>query len=170
MVIRFSLNNRAGTIERLCKDESYHLMRECHLGERNLLVGSVIYGLRETVGTAYHEYESASRSLLAFQPFGVLDTSEFLSMLIEQYHGVGWLYQFQDHFPLSFLLLLFAEALGVLELRDGSDIERHIVGDALGIVLDACDEMLINGLSDQYEFCLHVYKRLTIKQECPINY
>ena len=63
--------------------------------------------------------------------------------------------EFEDEFSLTLLLLLFAEALGVLELRDGSDGEGHVVGDALGIILDASDEMLVDGLSDQNEFCLH---------------
>ena len=30
-----------------------------------------------------------------------------------------------------------------------------IMGDALGIILDARNEMLVYGLSDQNEFCLH---------------
>ena len=154
-MIRLSFYNGASAIECLGEDESHHLVGECHLGERELLVGAVVHSLRETVGAANHEHESSGSGLLALYPLGKLDAAELLSVLIHQHHGVRRLNQFQNQFTLPFLLLLFAEALGVLELRDGSDVEGHVVGDALGIILDASDEMLVDGLSDQNEFCLH---------------
>ena len=76
-------------------------------------------------------------------------------MFIHQHHRIRRLEEFQNQFSFPFLLLLFAETLGVLELRNGCYIERHIMGDALGIILDARNEMLVYGLSDQNEFCLH---------------
>ena len=155
VMIRLTFYNSTCAIECLGKDEAYHLMREGHLGKGDLLVGAVIYSLRESVRTTDDKYESPGCSLLALYPFGKLDASELLSVLIHQHHGVRRLNQFQNQFTLPFLLLLFAEALGVLELRDGSDVEGHVVGDALGIILDASDEMLVDGLSDQNEFCLH---------------
>ena len=155
VVIRFTLDDSTCTIEGLGEDEAHHLVGESHLGEGNLLVGTAIDGIGEAVGTTDDEDESASRRLLALQPLGIFDASELLSVLIQQDDGVGWLDEFEDEFSLTLLLLLFAEALGVLELRDGSDGERHVVGDALGIILDASDEMLVDGLSDQNEFCLH---------------
>mgnify|MGYP007014445340 CR=1 FL=1 len=99
-------------------------MREGHLGKRDLLVGAVIYCLRESVRTTDDKDKSSSRSLLAFYPFGKLDASEFLSMLIHQYHGIGRLQEFQNQFSFPFLLLLFAEALGILELRNCRNVER----------------------------------------------
>ena len=69
--------------------------------------------------------------------------------------GIRRLQKLQNQFSLPFLLLLFAEALGILELRNRGYIERHVVRDALGIILDARNEMLVHGLSDQNEFCLH---------------
>ena len=155
MVIRFALDDGASTIERLGEDEAHHLVGEGHLGEGNLLVGSAIDGIGETVWATNDKDKSASRCLLALQPLGVFDASELLSMLIQQDDCVGRLDEFENEFSLALLLLLFAEALGVLELRDGGDGERNVVGDALGIVLDASNKMLIYGLSDQDEFCLH---------------
>ena len=155
MVIRFTFYNSTRSIESLGEDESHHLMGERHLGKRDFLVGTVIDRLRETVWSADDKDEAAGGGLLALQPLGVLDAPKLLSMFIEQHHGVGWLNLFQYQFTLTFLLLLFAEALGVLQLGDGGDGERHIVSDALGIVLDASDEMLVDGLADQNEFCLH---------------
>ena len=154
-MIRFTFYNGTRAIEGFREDEAHHLMRESHLGEGNLLVGTAIDGIGEAVGTTDDEDESASRRLLALQPLGIFDASELLSVLIQQDDGVGWLDEFEDEFSLTLLLLLFAEALGILELRDGSDGEGHVVGDALGIILDASDEMLVDGLSDQNEFCLH---------------
>jgi amidophosphoribosyltransferase len=92
---------------------------------------------------------------IACPPFGKFDASKFLSMFIHQHHGIRRLEEFQNQFSFPFLLLLFAETLGVLELRNGCYVERHIMGDALGIILDARNEMLVYGLSDQNEFCLH---------------
>ena len=154
-MIGFSFYNGASAIEGLGEDEPHHLVGECHLRERDFFVGAVVHCLREAVGAADHEHESSGSGLLSLYPLGKLDAAELLSVLIQQDDGVGWLDEVEDEFSLTLLVLLFAEALGVLELRDGSDGEGHVVGDALGIILDASDEMLVDGLSDQNEFCLH---------------
>ena len=111
MVIRFAFYNSTCAIECLGKDEAYHLVREGHLGKGDLLVGTVIYSLRESVGTPDDKYESPGCSLLALYPFGKLYASELLSVLIHQHHGIRRLNQFQNQFTLPFLLLLFAETL-----------------------------------------------------------
>ena len=160
MVVGFTFYNSACAIERLGEDEAHHLVGEGHLGEGYLLVGTAVYGIGESVGAADDEDESASRGLLALQPLGILYASELLSVLIQQHHGVGGLNQLEYQFSLALLLLLFAEALGVLELRYRGDMEGHVVGDALGIVLDARHEVLVDGLSDQYQFCLHAFSSL----------
>ena len=98
VVIRLTFYNSTCAIERLCKDEAYHLMREGHLGKGDLLVGAVIYSLRETVGTSDNKHESSGSSLLALYPFGKLDASEFLSMFIHQHHGIRRLEEFQNQF------------------------------------------------------------------------
>ena len=110
VVVRFAFYNSTCAIERFCKDEAYHLMREGHLGKGNLLVGAVIYSLRESVRTTDDKYESPDCSLLALYPFGKFDASEFLSMFIHQHHGIRRLEEFQNQFSFPFLLLLFAEA------------------------------------------------------------
>ena len=156
VVVRFAFYNSTCAIERFCKDEAYHLMREGHLGKGNLLVGAVIYSLRESVRTTDDKYESPDCSLLALYPFGKLDASELQSVLIHQHHGVRRLNQFQNQFTLPLLLLLFAETLGVLEFRNRCYVEGHVMGDALSIILDARNEMLVYGLADQYQFSFHL--------------
>ena len=148
MVVRLTFYNSTCAIERLGKDKAHHLMREGHLGEGDLLVGAVVDWLREAVGTADDKDKPSGSGLLALYPFGKLDASELLAVLIHQYHGVRRLNQFQNQFTLPFLLLLFAETLGVLEFRNRCYVEGHIVGDALGIILDARYEMLVYSLAD----------------------
>ena len=162
VVVRLSFYDSTCAIERLGKDKAHHLMREGHLGEGDLLVGAVVDWLRKAVGTADDKDKPSCRGLLALYPFGKLDASEFLSMFIHQHHGIRRLEELQNHFSFPVLLLLFAETLGVLEFRNGCYIERHVMGDALSIILDARNEMLVYGLSDQNEFCLHFLNHILL--------
>lgn len=131
VVIRFAFYNSTCAVERFCKDEAYHLMREGHLGKGDLLVGAVIYSLRESVRTADDKHESSDCSLLALYPFGKFDASELQSVLIHQHHGIRRLNQFQNQFTLPFLLLLFAETLGVLEFRNRCYIDSETDSNCL---------------------------------------
>ena len=169
VVIGLSFYNGACAIERLGEDEPHHLVGERHLGEGDFLVGAVVNRLRETVGAANHEHESSGSGLLALYPLGKLYAAELLSVFIHQHHGIRRLNLLQNQFTLPFLLLLFAKALGILELRDGGDAEGHVVGDALGIILDARHEMLVHGLSDQYQFCLHFLNRILLNYRINFN-
>ena len=80
-MIRFTFYNSTGTIERFREDEAHHLMRESHLGEGNLLVGTVINSLREAIGTTNDEDKSSGSSLFTFYPLSKFDAAEFLTML-----------------------------------------------------------------------------------------
>ena len=75
VMIRLTFYNSTCAIECLGKDKAYHLMREGHLGKRDLLVGAVIYCLRDSVRTSDDKHKPSSRSLLALYPFGKLDAS-----------------------------------------------------------------------------------------------
>lgn len=44
-----------GTIDLLSEEKAHHFMAECHAGERQKSVGTVVDGLRESVWTAYYE-------------------------------------------------------------------------------------------------------------------
>ena len=156
MVIRFTLDDSTCTIEGLGEDEAHHLVGESHLGEGNLLVGTAIDGIGEAVGTTDDEDESASSRLFALQPLGIFDASELLSVLIQQDDGVGWLDEFEDEFSLTLLLLLFAEALGVLELRDSGD------GDIYSVYLKLVShgDAYANVVLSHVEHC-HATKQVT---------
>ena len=125
-------------------------MRQRQLRERQLFVGASVDGRREAVRPSDDEHEPPCRSLFLLQPSGQFHAAQLFAVLVEQHHGVLWLYLFEYQFALSRLLLFLRETLGVLELRDGHDIEGHIVADACGIVADACLEMLVVGLANKY--------------------
>ena len=76
-------------------------------------------------------------------------------MLIEQHNGVAALNLFQNEFALGLFLLVLALTLGVLELGDGYEFERHIVADAVAIVVDARLKVLVGGLANQYQESFH---------------
>ena len=71
-------------------------------------------------------------------------------MLVEQHHGVAGLNLFQNQFALGGFLLCLRQALGVFEFGDGYELERHVMTDAIYIIVDACLEMLVGGLANQY--------------------
>ena len=45
VVVRLAVEDGHGAVELLGEDEAYHLVRECHLRERDFLIGSGIYFL-----------------------------------------------------------------------------------------------------------------------------
>ena len=76
-------------------------------------------------------------------------------MLVKEHHRVAALQLLQDQLTFLFFLLGFGEALGVFQFRNDADLKGHIVSDALGIVFDAGDEMLVLCLADEDEYSLH---------------
>ena len=82
-------------------------------------------------------------------------------MLIEQNYRVRWLYLLEYQFAFGCFLLFFCKALGVLEFRDDDEFERHIVTDALHIITDARLEMLVGGLTHEYQQRLHLFSEIT---------
>ena len=151
MMIGLTLDDRAGPVYLFRKHESYHLVREGHLRQRQLFVGTGIDGRRETVGTSYDEDEPSCRVPFPFEPLGELDATELLAVLVEQYHRVRRLRLLEYQITLGCLLLFLRQTLRVLQLRDGHDLERHVVTNALHIVTDACLEMLVGGLTHEYQ-------------------
>ena len=114
MVVALSANDSAGTVELFGEYQSYHLVREGHTRERDLLVGTAVHVGRESVRSAYDEHQSACLLLLARQPRSHFHTRALGTMLVEQNHRVRRLDKAQNQFALSLLLLVFRQALGVL--------------------------------------------------------
>lgn len=151
MMIGLPLDDRAGTVYLFRKHESYHLVREGHLRQRQLFVGTGIDGRGEAVGTSHDEDKTSCRVPFPLEPLGELDATELLAVLVEQYHRVRRLRLLEYQITLGRLLLFLRQTLRVLQLRDGHDLERHVVTNALHIVTDACLEMLVGGLTHEYQ-------------------
>ena len=155
VVVGLAFDDGAGAVDLFGEDEADHLVGKSEAGEGELLVGSGIDGRGETLRTSDDDDESTSGVARVFEPAGQFDAAVFVPMLVEQYDGVRGLQLFEDEFTLSGLLLFFREILGVLEFGDGDELERHIVADALNVVVDACLEMLVGGFPHENEKGLH---------------
>lgn len=149
-MIRFTFNNSTRAIDLLAEDEAHHLVRECHARQGNLIVGTIVHLLAEAVRSTDDEYQSACHLLLTLYPLCKLHRPEILAVLVKKYHSIRRLQKLQYLFALTFLLLFFAESLSVFEFWDGSNLERHVMSDAVAVVADASYEMFVYGLSNLY--------------------
>ena len=128
VVIWLSPHDGHGPIELLDKDESYHLVGEGHLGERQLLAGFGIHVGRKAVGPSDDEDEALADGLnLLLHVPGEFDAAQFPAVLVEKDHVVAWLELLEDEFAFLLLLLFGRQVLGVLQLWDGCDVEADIV-------------------------------------------
>ena len=155
MVVGFALDDGAGTIELLGEDQANHLVGKGEAGEGELLVGTLIDGRREAVGTANDKDQTTGCLLLLLQPAGKLHAAQLKAVLVEQDDVVGGLQLAQDEVSFGSFLLFLSQVLGVAQFRYGDDVKRHVVADALCIVTNASCEMLVDGLADLKKQRLH---------------
>lgn len=128
VVIWLSPHDGHGPIELLDKDESYHLVGEGHLGERQLLAGLSVNVGRKAVGSSDDEDEALADGLhLLLHVPGEFDAAQFPAVLVEKDHMVAWLELLEDELAFLLLLLFGRQILGVLQLWDGCDVESDIV-------------------------------------------
>ena len=86
-------------------------MREGHLRERQLAIGSLVYGIGEAIRAANDKYQTLDACRhTALQHIGKLDGTKLGTMLIEEHEMVGIGYQLQ------YLLTLQAFLLGLRQL------------------------------------------------------
>lgn len=147
VVIRFSLDNRAGTIDLLGEDDTYHLVGEGHSGKRYLTICPGIDGIAEAVGTADDKDQLTGYALAVLHPGCELDGAVFLAMLIHQNDGIRGLELLEDEFSLTFLLLRLAHTFCVFQFRNDTYVEWHVVGDACGILIEQGFQMFVHRLA-----------------------
>ena len=155
VVIGFSLDDGTGAIELLGEDKTHHLVGEGHTGETDALGGTLIDGWGEAVGSADAEDKTADGMLLPGKPVGKRHGTELHATLVEKDEMVIGVQLPQYLLSLLLLLLLGSERLGVLQLGDYSDGERHVMPYPADIVGYTCLKMLVCGLAHEYQFCLH---------------
>lgn len=155
MVIRLSADDGAGSIELFGEDKPHHLVGERQSRERQFLVGTRIEGRGEAVRAADDEDQAARGLLSALKPRGQFYAAQFLAVLVEEDDRVANLNLPQDEFSLLFFLLFLGKLPCILQVGNDGDGERHVVGDAADVVINACREVAAGGLADEYQFCLH---------------
>ena len=85
MVVWFATENSHGAVDLLYKEKAHHLMRESHLTERDLSIGTLIDRLGEAIRTSnYKDYVPTRRHLL-LDIIGKLNRTILLPMLIKQH-------------------------------------------------------------------------------------
>lgn len=92
VVVLLALEDRASTIELLGEDEAHHLVGECHVGEGDHCLGTLIDCLGETIRSADDKDEVAACRLALAEPSGKLDAAALLTTLVEQHETVLWLH------------------------------------------------------------------------------
>ena len=88
VMVGFSFDNGAGTIDLLGTGEADHLVGKRHFRKRYLIVGSCIDILRESVRTTYDKKESPGRIAFLFQPTGKVYAAIFRAVFIEKNDSV----------------------------------------------------------------------------------
>ena len=149
-MIWLSPHDGHGPIELLDKDESYHLVGEGHLGERQLLAGFGIHVGRKAVGSSDDENEAFTDGVHPLlHVLGELYAAQLFSVLVEQHDVVAWLELLEYQLSFLLLLLLGGERFRVLQFGNDRDVKAYVVFHALGVVVYQFDEMFVDGLSDQ---------------------
>ena len=150
-------------VKLLNKDQAHQFMRKCHLAQGNLLVGTVIYLGRESVGAANNKNDALAATCHApLQPFAEVHRGALGAVLIKQHHMVTALERGKQLFALSSLLLGFAHVAGALHITDILDIELHIVLQAFHIFLYALPNETDLGFANNGESYLHFSLRFDV--------
>lgn len=155
-MIRFPPYDGEGTIELLDEEETDHLMGESHLGKGDLLLCSIIDALRETVGTTYQENETLGDGLEALlHPLTELATGHLAATFIEKDKDIAWLQTVEHLIGLAFLLLLFAQGLGVLEVGYLLEGSGEVMCEALDVLVDERRENIAGSATGEEDMEFH---------------
>ena len=148
MMIGFAAQDCEGAIELFYEEDSDELMGEGHEGQRNLLCSKRVDGGVKTVGASNDEYDAPGTGCHPFaKPFGKCHRATFGAVLVKQYYVVARLQLFLDEFCLLRFLLVGREGLGVAQLWNHLQAERHIVTQALRVVVDERLYVLVGGFT-----------------------
>lgn len=151
-------------VELLGKDHTHHLVRERHLAQRQLVIGSAVHIGREAIRPTDDKHHAAHTGRHAFLHIGTkLHRRHFLPMLVEQHNIVGLVDAGQNSAPLGQLLLSLAQVAGVLDILQILDIERHIVAKPGDVVIETRLEVASCGLSDHQKRNFHPFQQFRVQ-------
>ena len=148
MMVWLSAQDGMCAVKLFYEENPDKLVGEGHLRERDLFFGKGVNGGVEAIGASHHEDEATGTSCHALlQPTGELHGATLCAMLIQQYQVVARLQLFPDEFCLLCFLLFGSECLGVAQLRNHVEAERHVVREALRVVIDERLHMRVGGFA-----------------------
>ena len=115
----------------------------------------LIHCLGKTIRATDDKSDVAPRQLFVFKPRRKLYAAHFLATFVKKHHETLVFDAFQYKFALFLLLLLFAQAFAVFQVRYHLYIKRCIMTDALGVVVNGLGVQLSVGFADKYEGQFH---------------
>ena len=135
MVVRLAAEDGHGAIELFNKQQTDHLVAEGHLAEADFGICALVNCFAKAVRPAYDESQAACGSVEpGLQLFGKRQAAILLAMFVQQYNKTAF-HSPQYSFAFLLLLLCFAQALGVLKVRNDLNVERNIVLEASDVRL-----------------------------------
>lgn len=156
MVVGLILEYCKGAVELLDKYGTNKLVRECHLRERQLTIGTCIYRIGEAIGPTYDKHQAFNaRRHATLHKSRKLHGAKLLAMLIEKSYMVRVIDKAQYGLALQTLLLRLGEFLRVTHIGNRRDGEAHIVVQALSIHRNKRLDLLHVGLADNYKLAVH---------------
>ena len=167
MVIRFVVQNRENAVNLLGEYGPDDLVREGHLRERKLLVGTLIDLCRKTVGASDDKDEPLQSAHHAFaHPLGKINRPKRCASLVEQDDVVAFGELGEDALPLALVLLLGGEALRIAQVGQHGNRETAVVVDALLVHLHKRTDLLRIGLANHNQLNLHSETMMLTNFEC----
>jgi len=155
MMVRFVPENGHCAVDLLDGHYSYHLVREGHERKGDLAIGAIIDRLAESVGAADDEHQVFAGRHLPLQKIRELEGAVFPAMLIKQEHVHSGREETQHLFPFGGLELVLGQRLGIFDIRQHDELERHVVGEPLLIVLDERHDAGVTRLPRDQQGYLH---------------
>ena len=92
VMVWFTLNNAARSIELFNENQAYHLVRESHFRKRNLFVGTIVHRFRKPIRATDNKHKSLCCVLFLLQPCGIVYRTELFTVLVEQHNRIRRLY------------------------------------------------------------------------------
>ena len=116
-MIWFSIQYSHGPVYLFHEEQTNHLVRESHLREGYLLIGSVVNGRGKTIRTAHNAQKAlGTRNHFLLHPRSKLHTTPLHAMLVQKHHSVTSLYAGKYRLSLLFLLLSLGQSFSLSQL------------------------------------------------------
>ena len=148
-------------VKLLCKNRSYHLVGECHIGEGHHRVSPGIHLLRESVGPSNHENHIRSPVEPLPDEVGKFHGAVFPTSLIEENDKVPGSQGRKDKIPFLLLDLLLCESRYIFQFGNLLQSESDIMGEAGNIEFQTLPHPADIRLADGQQSYFHIVQIYT---------